>query len=248
MTRTTAGKPSATHKSAPARKPAAKPAAKAGAGKAAAKSSAAKSSAKPAATKPVAKAAATKPAATKPVAKAAATKPAATKPAAKAEASKPVSKPATKAPAAPAVDVPEAQVSEPIVKSRRAPVNGHVALVAAGPGAADLLTVRAVHLLSSADLIVVDADVADLARLHASTEAQVVVAVDSAGLPLDQAGRSALVIEASRAGRSVVRLISGDPVLDGSFLNEAASPAAPCQAAKRLDSVHQPLPVGTFLG
>jgi uroporphyrin-III C-methyltransferase len=127
-------------------------------------------------------------------------------------------------------------------------VNGHVALVAAGPGAADLLTVRAVHLLSSADLIVVDADVADLARLHASTEAQVVVAVDSAGLPLDQAGRSALVIEASRAGRSVVRLISGDPVLDGSFLNEAASPAAPCQAAKRLDSVHQPLLVGTFLG
>ena len=242
MTRTTAGKPSATHKSAPARKPAAKPAAKAGAGKAAAKSSAAKSSAKPAATKPVAKAAATKPAATKPVAKAAATKPAATKPvaklaatkpaatkpaatkpAAKAEASKPVSKPATKAPAAPAVDVPEAQVSEPIVKSRRAPVNGHVALVAAGPGAADLLTVRAVHLLSSADLIVVDADVADLARLHASTEAQVVVAVDSAGLPLDQAGRSALVIEASRAGRSVVRLISGDPVLDGTFLNEASA-------------------------
>jgi uroporphyrinogen III methyltransferase/synthase len=130
-----------------------------------------------------------------------------------------VSKPA----ATPVIDIPEVQVSEPIVKSRRAPVHGHVALVGAGPGAADLLTVRAVHLLSSADVIVVDADVVDLARLHASAGAEVVVAVDASGLPLDQAGRAAVVVEAARAGRSVVRLISGDPVLDGSFLNEAAA-------------------------
>ncbi len=208
MTRTTAGKPSAPQK--PARKPVAKPAAKSAAPKTA------KPAAKPAAPKAAKPAA--KPAAPK-AAKPAAVKPAATKPASK-SATKPATKPAA---ADPAVDVPEVQVSEPIVKARRAPVHGHVALVAAGPGAPDLLTVRAVHLLGAADVIVVDADVVGLAHLHASTGTEVVVAVDASGLPLDQAGRAAVVVEAARAGRSVVRLISGDPVLDGSFLNEAAA-------------------------
>ena len=225
MTRPTAGKPSATQKSASARKVSAQ---KSAATKAAVKPAASKAAAsKVAAAKPVSKASAPKPvskAAVKPATKAAA------KPATKAavKPSPAPSKPAAARPAAraavpPALDVPEVQVSESIVKSRRAPVQGHVALVAAGPGAPDLLTVRAVHLLSSADVVVVDADVVELARLHASAAAEVVVAVDDAGLPLDQAGRAAVVVEAARAGSAVVRLISGDPVLDGSFLNEATA-------------------------
>jgi uroporphyrinogen III methyltransferase/synthase len=127
--------------------------------------------------------------------------------------------------AAPAKTTPVAKVEEtaPVVKSRRLPAQGHVALVAAGPGAPDLLTVRAVQLLSSAEVIVADADAVDLARLHAAEGAEVQVAVDAAGLPLDQAGRSALVIEAAKAGRATVRLIAGDPVLDGSFLNEVGA-------------------------
>jgi uroporphyrinogen III methyltransferase / synthase len=126
--------------------------------------------------------------------------------------------------AAPVVtEVDQGPEVAPAAKVRRAPVHGHVALVAAGPGAADLLTMRAVHLLSSADVVIADADVIDLARLHAPASAEVVAAVDASGLPLDQAGRSALVMEAARAGRATVRLMSGDPVLDGSFLQEAAA-------------------------
>ena len=53
--------------------------------------------------------------------------------------------------------------------------------------------------------------------------AEIVVAVDADGVPLDQAGRSALVIEAAREGRTTVRLISGDPVIDGSLLHEAGA-------------------------
>jgi uroporphyrinogen III methyltransferase/synthase len=109
----------------------------------------------------------------------------------------------------------------PKVRRRRA--HGPVALVAAGPGDPELLTLRAASLLAAADLIVVDADAVAIARAHAAPGADVVVAVDVDGVPLDQAGRSALVIEAAREGRTTVRLISGDPVMDGSLLHEAGA-------------------------
>ena len=62
-----------------------------------------------------------------------------------------------------------------------------------------------------------------IARAHARPDAEIAVAVDANGMPLDQAGRSALVIEAAREGRTTVRLISGDPVIDGSLLHEAGA-------------------------
>lgn len=126
----------------------------------------------------------------------------------------PATKPAAKKAAA---------ATEPATKARRAPVHGRVSLVAAGPGDPDLLTLRAANLIGSAAVIVVDADAVDIARAHASADAEIVVAVDAAGVPLDQAGRSALVVEAARAGRDAVRLMAGDPVVDGTLLNEAAA-------------------------
>ena len=108
-------------------------------------------------------------------------------------------------------------------KARKKPVHGSVALVAAGPGDPDLLTLRAASLIAAAELIVVDADAVAIARAHANAAAEVVVAVDANGMPLDQAGRSALVIDAAREGRTTVRLISGDPVIDGSLLHEAGA-------------------------
>ena len=108
-------------------------------------------------------------------------------------------------------------------RSKAASQPGPVALVAAGPGDPDLLTLRAASLLAGADLVVADADVVDIARAHVRADAEVVVAVDDAGLPLEQARRSALVIEGARAQKATVRLISGDPVIDGSLLHEAAA-------------------------
>ena len=159
--------------------------------------------------------------ASKPVAKKAAPveKPAA-KPAAKkaAPAEKPAAKKATAAPEAAApVEATAA------AKARRKPATGIVSLVAAGPGDPELLTLRAASLIAAADVIVVDADAVVIAQTHAAPSAQIVVAVDANGLPLDQAGRSALVIESAREGRNTVRLISGDPVIDGSLLHEAGA-------------------------
>jgi len=54
---------------------------------------------------------------------------------------------------------------------------GRVAFVGAGPGAAGLLTVRAQHLLSCAELLVTDPDVPADVYATAATEAEVRPAV-----------------------------------------------------------------------
>lgn len=82
-----------------------------------------------------------------------------------------------------------------------------VHFVGAGPGAADLLTVRAVRLLQSADVCVyagtyLDAEVLDLCPPAATR-------IDSQHLDLDQI--TAELVGAHAAGRVVVRLCSGDP-------------------------------------
>lgn len=95
-----------------------------------------------------------------------------------------------------------------------------VSLVAAGPGDPDLLTVRALDVLRRADHVIADADVADLGRELADHAERVVPAVDDNGLPLDHRSRAAMVADRAHAGGLVVRLLSGDPVLDGSLLVE----------------------------
>jgi uroporphyrinogen III methyltransferase/synthase len=107
-------------------------------------------------------------------------------------------------------------------KARKKP-NGPVALVAAGPGDPDLLTLRAAALLREAEYIVVDADAAEVAAAHASPEAEVVIAVSASGLPLEHIERAKLVIDAAKEGKRTVRLIAGDPVVDGTLLHEAGA-------------------------
>ena len=107
-------------------------------------------------------------------------------------------------------------------KARKKP-NGPVALVAAGPGDPDLLTLRAAALLREAEYIVVDADAAEVAAVHASPDAEVVIAVSASGLPLEHIERAKLVIDAAKEGKRTVRLIAGDPVVDGTLLHEAGA-------------------------
>ncbi len=97
---------------------------------------------------------------------------------------------------------------------------GHVALVAAGPGDPELLTLRAAALLAGADAVVADPDLGDLVYAHAPG-AEIVNVVDEDGLPLGRAVRAKRVVELARAGKSVVRLMAGDPVFDGSIATEA---------------------------
>jgi uroporphyrin-III C-methyltransferase len=95
-------------------------------------------------------------------------------------------------------------------------VPGCIYLVGAGPGDADLLTLRAARVIGSAKLIVhdglVDASVLALAR----PDAQLVsVAKSRSKHTLPQEDINALLIRKASAGVDVVRLKGGDPFVFG---------------------------------
>jgi uroporphyrin-III C-methyltransferase/precorrin-2 dehydrogenase/sirohydrochlorin ferrochelatase len=100
-------------------------------------------------------------------------------------------------------------------------VAGHVALVGAGPGDPELLTVKAVRLIESADVILHDdlvpPAILSLAPAHAVVEN---VGKRCGKKIITQEEINALMIEHARAGRSVVRLKSGDPLLFGRAAEE----------------------------
>ncbi|GAB2858172.1 cobalt-precorrin-4/precorrin-4 C(11)-methyltransferase [Nocardioides pacificus] len=82
-----------------------------------------------------------------------------------------------------------------------------VHFVGAGPGAADLLTLRAASLLAAADLVLFPGTYLDAGVLaHCGPRAEL---VDTQDLDLDAITRH--LVEGARAGRQVVRLTSGDP-------------------------------------
>jgi uroporphyrinogen III methyltransferase/synthase len=108
-------------------------------------------------------------------------------------------------------------------KARRKNTAAPVAIVSAGPGDPDLLTVRAVTLLKEADFILADSWVVPVAELYAGENTRVAQAVDGDGNALEHAECARLVIEAAREGLRTVRLLGGDPVVDGSIVHEAAA-------------------------
>ena len=98
----------------------------------------------------------------------------------------------------------------------RGAVKGTVYLVGAGPGDPGLLTVRALRLLESADVILHDDLVSQEVLSQAGAEAMVTSVGKRCGRPrITQAGIHRLMIEAARANQSVVRLKSGDPLVFG---------------------------------
>ncbi|TCK75689.1 uroporphyrinogen-III C-methyltransferase [Acidipila rosea] len=93
---------------------------------------------------------------------------------------------------------------------------GKVYLVGAGPGDPELLTVRAARLLSEADCVLhddlVSAEIVAMARPDADVRN---VGKRCGDKTITQNQINAQMIEAARAGRFVVRLKSGDPMLYG---------------------------------
>ncbi|GIU66659.1 uroporphyrinogen-III C-methyltransferase [Candidatus Phycosocius spiralis] len=106
-------------------------------------------------------------------------------------------------------------------------MTGHVYLVGAGPGAADLLTLRAARLLEQADLIVYDAlvgaEILDLAP-HAK---KLNVGKRGGQVSMDQALINRLLVTSAAKHRIVVRLKGGDPMLFGRAYEEIQA----CQKA-----------------
>ena len=104
------------------------------------------------------------------------------------------------------------------------PQPGRVLLVGAGPGAADLLTWRAVRALAMADVIVHDGLVGDdVMALVPATARLVSVAKrrDRHTMPQEAIGK--LLVAEARAGNIVVRLKGGDPFIFGRGGEEVAA-------------------------
>ncbi|HEY8000813.1 MAG TPA: uroporphyrinogen-III C-methyltransferase [Solirubrobacterales bacterium] len=104
---------------------------------------------------------------------------------------------------------------------------GVVYLVGAGPGDPGLMTTRSLELLASADTIFHDRLIPDGALGGARADAELVYVGKQPGDPaMDQERIEALMVERSRAGRSVVRLKGGDPFVFGRGGEEAEALAA----------------------
>jgi uroporphyrin-III C-methyltransferase len=113
---------------------------------------------------------------------------------------------------------------------------GHVYLVGAGPGDPDLLTLRALTLIQTSDVILPDDLVSEDILALASPTANIIPVGKRCGQPrITQAGIHALMLEHAspkddEPGSSVLRLKSGDPLIFGrageeiAFLREARIP------------------------
>jgi uroporphyrin-III C-methyltransferase/precorrin-2 dehydrogenase/sirohydrochlorin ferrochelatase len=106
--------------------------------------------------------------------------------------------------------------------------SGSVTLVGAGPGDPELLTLRAVRALQSADVILFDdlvsRDVLDFARREAR---KMLVGKTGFGPSCKQEDINALMVSLAKQGKRVVRLKGGDPLIFG----RAAEEIEACEAA-----------------
>src|SRR5579864_3320972 len=105
------------------------------------------------------------------------------------------------------------------------PSRGKVYLTGAGPGAVDLITLRAAEVLAAADVVIYDHLVNEELLNLAPGTAELIYAGKQGGgdRALDQSAINQLMIEHARAGRHVVRLKGGDPFIFGRGGEEAAA-------------------------
>jgi uroporphyrin-III C-methyltransferase / precorrin-2 dehydrogenase / sirohydrochlorin ferrochelatase len=105
---------------------------------------------------------------------------------------------------------------------------GSVILVGAGPGDPELLTLRAVRALQSAEVILFDHLVSPAILDFARREAKkMLVGKTGHGPSCKQDDINALMVSLAKAGRRVVRLKGGDPMIFGRADEEIAA----CRAA-----------------
>ncbi len=128
-------------------------------------------------------------------------------------------------------DTPEESVGGLLLKEaerlREAPAHssrgGRVTLVGAGPGDAELLTLKAVRALQAADVILFDdlvsAEVLELARREAK---RMLVGKRGGRTSCRQEDINEMMVKLAKSGKRVVRLKSGDPMIFGRAGEEIA--------------------------
>lgn len=103
-----------------------------------------------------------------------------------------------------------------MLNSKASPSKGFVWLVGAGPGAADLITLRGLRLLQSAEAVVHDELSSHELLAHCPPGCEVHAVGKRAGHhSATQTEINALLVELGNAGRKVVRLKGGDPMIFG---------------------------------
>jgi uroporphyrin-III C-methyltransferase/precorrin-2 dehydrogenase/sirohydrochlorin ferrochelatase len=103
------------------------------------------------------------------------------------------------------------------------PATGRVTLVGAGPGDAELLTLKAVRALQAADVILFDDLVSDEVLELARREAKRMLVGKRGGrTSCKQEDINATMLTLAKAGKRVVRLKSGDPMIFGRAGEEIA--------------------------
>ncbi len=116
----------------------------------------------------------------------------------------------------------------PVSTHGNSPKRGSVTLVGAGPGDPELLTLRAVRALQEADVILVDNLVAPAILDFARREAKKMMVGKTGYRPsCRQDEINTLMVSLARAGKRVVRLKGGDPMIFG----RAGEEIAACRAA-----------------
>jgi len=102
-------------------------------------------------------------------------------------------------------------------------MRGGVAIVGCGPGAADLLTLRAIRVIESADVVLHDSLVTSEILSSAKSDARLLRVGRRAGEGgTDSAWVGRLMVREARSGASVARLHGGDPSLFGRMSEEVA--------------------------
>ena len=119
----------------------------------------------------------------------------------------------------------EGELDALLTASRDAvPVSGRVTLVGAGPGDPELLTIKAMRALQSADVILFDDLVSDGVLELARREARrMLVGKRGARESCTQSDINETMLKLAKAGKHVVRLKSGDPMIFGRAGEEIAA-------------------------
>lgn len=136
-----------------------------------------------------------------------------------------------------------------MVSFRRTGARGKAYLVGAGPGRADLITVRGLQLLHRADVVIYDRLIAQelLDEIRPGAEC-IFVGKESRHHMLSQSEINDLLIARVRLGKQVVRLKGGDPFVFGRGGEEAEALAAAGLPFEIVPGISSAISVPAFAG